>query len=283
MSRSATAQSLTISDSEFHAFAAHLQECSGIVLSESKKYLVVSRLSRLMRVMKVDTMADLVRQMKNSPKGHLSEMVIEAMTTNETSWFRDNYPFEYFKNQFIPEMQKQGNRNIHVWCAASSTGQEPYSLSMCMSEAQEERADTAGMRCAFLATDISSSILAEARTGIYNEISMARGLSPERRKKFFTDAGSGLSLLNAKEKDRVSYEIFNLMHTPSHSERFDLILCRNVLIYFSLADKQKILQNFHKALKKDAYLMLGSTELAVESQNLYERVRIPGGTIYRKK
>lgn len=262
-------------------FCELLQQRSGIVLGDSKQYLVTSRLSQLMREQQLANLSDLVdRLQRNQPMG-LMQQVIDAMTTNETMWFRDGYPFEVLRKELFPN--HTGSAPMAIWCAACSSGQEPYSIAMT---AEEYRAEPkakifAGIR--IVATDISAQMLQAARDGIYDSLAVARGLSPERKKKFFDPLPDGRWQVKASLKSSISYQPMNLLSMPYSIGPFDVIFCRNVLIYFSPQVKQQVLAALTARLKRGGVLFLGGSESLGELSERFEMIRCQPGIMYRLK
>jgi len=219
-------------------------------------------------------------------KGHdkrLRESVINAMTTNETSWFRDTYPFDMLKKSIFPELAKQKPNPLRIWSAASSTGQESYSISMTTSEYQLANPGALPGRVEIVGTDISSRVVKSARAGKYDELSMARGLSDERKKRFFTDNKDGGWTINKDIGARTRFTELNLLNNYTLMGRFDIIFCRNVLIYFSSEMKTDILQRMAAILNPGGYLFLGGSESPTGYCNNYEMVRLSEGVVYRIK
>ncbi|MCG6290480.1 CheR family methyltransferase, partial [Vibrio vulnificus] len=180
---------ITISDQEYRDFSRFLESQCGIVLGDSKQYLVRSRLSPLVTKFKLASLSDLLRDVVTGRNRELRVAAVDAMTTNETLWFRDTYPFTVLAEKLLPEVAAS-RRPIKIWSAASSSGQEPYSMAMTVLETQQRKP---GMltSVSITATDISASMLDMCRAGVYDNLALGRGLSPERRRTFFEDAGDG--------------------------------------------------------------------------------------------
>lgn len=262
-------------------FCELLQQRSGIVLGDSKQYLVTSRLSQLMREQQLASLSDLVDRLQRMQPAGLMQQVIDAMTTNETMWFRDGYPFEVLRKDLFPN--HAGSAPMTIWCAACSSGQEPYSIAMT---AEEYRAEPkakifAGIR--IVATDISSQMLQTAREGIYDSLAVARGLSPERKKKFFDPLPDGRWQVKANLKSSIAYQPMNLLSMPYSIGPFDVIFCRNVLIYFSPQVKQQVLSALTARLKRGGVLFLGGSESLGELSERFEMIRCQPGIMYRLK
>lgn len=272
-------KSLAIQD--YQAFADFLQRQCGIVLGENKQYLVRSRLGPLMAAHHA-TMTDLVREVMRPEGSALKTRVIEAMTTNETFWFRDGYPFELLQNEVLPEMS-QGIGRVRIWSAACSTGQEPYSLAMSLQEYRRKNPGRLMQGGEILATDLSTKVLEQAQSGEYDALAMGRGLSDIRKQQFFDCLGEGRMKVKPEIRQGISFRQHNLLDSYLLLGRFDIIFCRNVLIYFSPENKQKILRQFAAALNPGGYLFLGASESIANLSDDFEMCRYPAGILYRKR
>lgn len=237
-----------------------LKERSGLDLSADKQYLVESRLIPLARRSGLAGIAELVQKMKSGADALTSE-VVEAMTTNETFFFRDKMPFDHLRDAILPElMQARANRRtLRIWCAASSTGQEPYSIAMCL---KELGAALAGWRIEIVATDLSHGVLQKSRAGTFSQFEVQRGLPIQMLVKYFTQAGDFWQI-NADIRAMVQHRQLNLMQDFSHLGMFDVIFCRNVLIYFDQDTKASIFDRLAKVLEPDGFLALGAAESVV--------------------
>lgn len=270
---------LTITEQEYKSFSQYLQEQCGIVLGDSKQYLVRSRLSPLLSKYNFNTLSQLIDRVVKGMDRNLKVAVIDAMTTNETLWFRDDYPFKLLADRLLPELA-QKKKPIKIWSAASSSGQEPYSIAMTILELQQKRPGLLPPT-QIIATDISNTMLEQCRQGIYDNLALARGLSPERKKMFFEDLGDGRMRINSKVRSMVQFREQNLMSSYALLGRFDLIFCRNVLIYFSPEMKNQVLTQMAGALNKDSYLMLGASESLTGLNDKYEMIRCNPGIMYK--
>lgn len=267
---------------DYQAFRALLEEACGIVLGDNKHYLVASRLGRLMTEEGVANLGELVERLKAGHNRQLRERIIEAMTTNETFWFRDIFPFDILKEQIFPDLAERKIRTPRIWSAACSSGQEPYSISMIFQEYLATR--PGGLNdVRILATDISPAVLNEARAATYDSHALARGLSPERRQRYFLPLRDGRWQVRPEIRDRVRFSQANLLQPYSLLGRFDVIFCRNVLIYFSSASKTDILARMARSLNPGGYLFLGSSEAITQYSDEFELVRCPRGSVYRVK
>ncbi|SDK05568.1 MCP methyltransferase, CheR-type [Ferrimonas sediminum] len=271
----------TLAPTEYQTFAAFLQKQCGIVLGDNKQYLVRSRLSPLMKSFQVASLSELVKQSMRPEQGKLRMAVIEAMTTNETFWFRDNYPYQLLSEQLLPELAKLG-RPIRIWSSACSSGQEPYSMAMIAQETRQKRPGMLMSGIDIVATDLSTQILDQAKAAEYDELALTRGLSPERRKQFFQPSAKGMKVKDEVRR-MVNFRQLNLLDSYALLGKFDIIFCRNVLIYFSAEDKGKILRQFAAALNPGGYLVLGASESLAGLSDQFEMLRFPEGIIHRKR
>jgi chemotaxis protein methyltransferase CheR len=230
---------------------------SAIVLEDGKEYLVQSRLAPLLRSEGIATIAELIVGLRNRKPG-LEGKVIDAMTTNETSFFRDIHPFDALRTTIIPELmeKRRSTRQLTFWCAASSSGQEPYSLCMMLKEAFPE---LAGWNVKFLATDISPSMLEKSKSGRYSQLEVNRGLPAQYLVKYFERSGADWQI-KADIRSMVEFRLANLAEPMPMLAPLDIVFIRNVLIYFDRDTKKRILQGIRKNLKPDGVLMLGSSE-----------------------
>ncbi|MBI3560102.1 MAG: protein-glutamate O-methyltransferase CheR [Gammaproteobacteria bacterium] len=264
-------------------FRHFLENACGIVLGENKHYLVTSRLNRLTHEFSFNNLNDMLNALKSNKDSKLRERVIDAMTTNETSWFRDSYPYEILAEDILPEVAKNKLPRLRIWSAAASTGQESYSIGIVIQEFQGLHPGMLNLPIEILGTDISNTVLTAARKGIYDELSMGRGVSAERRKRFFTQASASQWLINEKIRNMVRFIELNLLQNYSQLGKFDLIFCRNVLIYFSSEIKSAILERMAQILNPGGYLILGGSETPSGYSSLYEMVRFTKGVAYRLK
>lgn len=269
-------------DSEYKMFREFLEQQCGIVLGDNKQYLVKSRLAPLMHRFNVATLSELVTKTLSPFERQLRSAVIDAMTTNETLWFRDTYPFELLKKQIFPELERD-HRTVKIWSAASSSGQEPYSIAMTGLEYQQSRPGAFSMGVQILGTDISNAMLEHCQRAEYDGLALSRGLSPERRSRFFEDSGNGMMRVREHVRKNVTFRHLNLLDSYTLLGKFDIIFCRNVLIYFSPDVKAKIIKQFAQALNPRGYLFLGASESLSSTSTEFEMVRCNPGIIYRKK
>ena len=267
---------------EYTAFKTFLQDASGILLGDNKQYLVKSRLRRILEDNQLGSLGELLDRLKRPGRNNLSEVVIDAMTTNETLWFRDNHPFRILQNILLPDFaDRKMVQPLRIWSAACSTGQEPYSTAIVIEEYRRLRPGRL-RDVKIVATDISKTVLDAARRGEYETIAIGRGLSPERQQQFFTAAINGRWQIKPQIKAMVEYREINLLERYLLG-KFDIAMCRNVLIYFSAEHKRDILTRIHASLNPGGYLILGASESLTGLTDLYEMVQCSPGIIYRKR
>ncbi|HXN68425.1 MAG TPA: protein-glutamate O-methyltransferase CheR [Bradyrhizobium sp.] len=236
-----------------------LKERSGLDLSADKQYLVESRLIPLARRAGLTGIAELVAKIKAGSAALTSE-VVEAMTTNETFFFRDKIPFDHLRESILPALvqARASRRSLRIWCAASSTGQEPYSIAMCV----KEFAGLAGWRVEIVATDLSQEVLEKSKAGIYSQFEVQRGLPIQMLVKYFTQTGE-LWQLKPDLRAMVQHRQLNLLQDFSQLGTFDVIFCRNVLIYFDQDTKVAVFDRLARMLEADGVLLLGAAESVV--------------------
>ncbi|MGP0092188.1 MAG: CheR family methyltransferase [Xanthobacteraceae bacterium] len=238
-----------------------LKERSGLVLSDDKQYLVESRLQPLARKAGIAGLSELIAKLKAGAVEPLVVDVVEAMTTNESFFFRDKIPFDHFRETIVPSLlaARAKERRLRIWCAAASTGQEPYSLAICI---KEMAAQLAGWRIEIIATDLSLEVLEKAKAGIYSQFEVQRGLAITLLVKYFTQVGE-MWQISPEIRAMVQYRPLNLLQNFASLGSFDIVFCRNVLIYFDQPTKIDVLERVARLLEKDGYLVLGAAETVV--------------------
>jgi len=248
-----------VTPSDYEFLRKLLKERSGLDLSSDKQYLVESRLIPLARRAGMPGIGELVAKIKGGADALTSE-VVEAMTTNETFFFRDRIPFDHLRETILPALlqARASRRSLRIWCAASSTGQEPYSVAMCV----KEFAALAGWRVEIVATDLSQEVLEKSRAGIYSQFEVQRGLPIQLLVKYFIQTGE-LWQLNADIRAMVQHRQLNLLQDFSQLGTFDVIFCRNVLIYFDQDTKVGVFDRLSRMLEPDGVLLLGAAESVV--------------------
>ena len=268
----------TLSSSDFDYLRGVVRERSAIVLSEDKGYLIESRLTPILRREKLGSLGELVLRMRSQPFSGLHDTVVDAMTTNETSFFRDKHPFEALREHILPEiLSKRTFGAINIWSNACSSGQEAYSMAMVL----REHFPALGAReVRILATDLSPSMLERVREGLYSKLEVNRGLSARLLVKHFEQEGNVWRVSEAL-REMVDVRPMNLIKPWPALPRMDVVFLRNVLIYFDVATKQEILRNVRKVLKPEGYLFLGGAETTLHLDDAFERVPFGKTTCYR--
>lgn len=235
-----------------------LKQDSGLIVTPEKMYLLETRLMPLARSHGFDNLADLVAKLQRHPDKALLVKISEAMNTHESLFFRDQAPFKLFQDVILDQLiqRRATEKRFRIWCAACSTGQEPYSLAMAL---REEAAKLNGWQAEIVATDISHSVLERAQEGLYSQFEVQRGLPVTMLVKHFTQDGEYWRL-NQDIRDMVTFKPFNLLDSPKALGPFDIVMCRNVLIYFDVETKRKVLSSVSNVLREDGVLFLGSAE-----------------------
>lgn len=267
---------------EYEAFQKYLQDACGIVLGHGKEYLVTSRLASVLQSNNIESVGKLLEQLRKVGSKGLQASIIDAMTTNETSWFRDMPHYNLLTDLILPEAESRRGKSARIWSAACSSGQEPYNISMTVQKYISSNPGRLSGGVEILGTDISNRILEEAKKGVYCGISASRGLSAEQSKNFFIPHDNCLEV-RPEIRRRVSFRYHNMTESYALMGRFDVIFCRNVLIYFSAQNKADIIARMASVLNPRGYLFLGSTESLTAHSDLFEMVNKDGGIVYQLK
>jgi len=272
---------MSVSERDFNYIREWVLERSAIVLEDGKEYLVESRIGQVARTEGFDTIGQLVETLRENSNNGLQSKVIEALTTNETSFFRDIYPFKTLKNVILPELLKNRNntRKLNIWCAASSSGQEPYSIAMLI---REYFATLLDWKINFIASDISDKMLDRCRSGKFSQLEVNRGLPASFLVKYFEKNGPTWSIKKQFLK-MIDFQHINLSRELPHLPKMNLIFMRNVLIYFDIETKKKILKQLRSILQPDGFLFLGAAESTINLDNSFERMDYKHSGCYRLK
>lgn len=260
-----------MSPDEFEFISQLLKKRSGLALTQDKIYLLESRLAPLARSANCADLSAFLRQMRLSPDEKIIAQVVDAMTTNESMFFRDQKPFDQLRQFILPRFKAERGpaARMRIWSAACSNGQEPYSIAMCL---QEEAAKMAGCTYEIVATDISPRVLEKAQSGIYTQFEIQRGLPITLMLKYFKQLPDNTWQANEVLRGMVQFRMLNLLENFVTLGKFDLILCRNVLIYFDEATKRDILERIGQLLNPGGVLMLGSTESTMGVTSCFRQV-----------
>jgi chemotaxis protein methyltransferase CheR len=275
---------ISISQDDFDLFRIFLENACGISLGENKRYFVVNRIRSILEEYKITSVKEFISELSSSSNRTLRESVIDAMTTNETLWFRDVYPFDYLKTTLLPKLVVEKNKMfgpIRIWSAACSSGQEPYSISIVIEECKRYMQGELDRGVYISATDLSLRMIEQAKQGQYDKLSIQRGLTSDRLNTYFEEVSAHRWQVKKNIRARVDFKYFNLMDSFITLGKFDVIFCRNVLIYFNAELKQEILRKIYTVLNPGGYLILGSAENIVDMPDMFDMVRTGSGIIYR--
>jgi chemotaxis protein methyltransferase CheR len=272
---------MAVNPADFDYISKIVREQCAIVLEKGKEYLVESRIMPLVHQEKLESIENLVKKIKLEPRGSLKDAVIEAMTTNETSFFRDIHPFETLKKEIFPELieKRKIKRELNIWCGASSSGQEPYSLVMVL---RNNFPELNSWKINFSASDLSNQMLNRCKSGIYSQLEVNRGLPAPLMVKYFERIGTEWQVKEELRK-MIQFRIINLSETWPILPQLDLVMMRNVLIYFDVEMKKNILGRIRKLLKPDGYLFLGAAETTLNLDENFERMPFKQSGCYRLK
>jgi chemotaxis protein methyltransferase CheR len=255
-----------------------VQRESAIVLTPGKEYLVEARLLPLARKQGSIDVSDFVDHLRSRPDRAAQQLVVEALTTNETSWFRDSEPFSLLSSTLVPDVlrSRSDDRCLRIWSAACSSGQEPYSIAMLLGD----QLRSAGWTCQIVGTDISEAMLERAREGRYSQLEMNRGMPAPMLVRHFQRAGAEWQV-SAEIRRMVAYRKLNLAAPLPVLPSFDIVFLRNVLIYFDTATKRSILQRVRGVMRPESYLVLGAAETTLGIDESWERVALGRTSVHR--
>ena len=276
---------ISVTPEEFKTFARYILDISGIALDVGKEYLLETRLNPLLGKYACGSYSELLRKSKMDPKKEIENHIIDAISTNETYFFRDKSPFQLLQHKIFPDLidkrsQKSfGKPTIRLWSAANSTGQEIYSIAMTLLEMGVTPKD---YNIKLFGTDISDAAIAQASYGLYNKFEVARGLDPSRLNKYFAPHGDKYKIKD-ELRAMAQFKKMNLMRPFMGVGKFDIVLCRNVMIYFTSEDRRKIYANIAKVLEPDGYLLIGSTESLVNDTDLFASSKYLNSVFYQFK
>ena len=247
-----------------------LKERSGLTLSAEKDYLLESRLTPVARRLGLAGLAEIVGQLRQPGSAALAIAVTEAMTTNETFFFRDRIPFDHLRDTIMPVLiaARAREKRIRIWCSAAAAGQEPYSIAMLL---QAMAPQLAGFRVDILATDLSSEVIERAKAGVYSQFEVQRGLPIQLLVKHFSKNGEGWEIA-PELRAMVQFRTLNLLHDFSPLGQFDVVFCRNVLIYFDQPTKSAVLHRVARQMPDESYLILGAAETVVGLTDAFKPV-----------
>jgi chemotaxis protein methyltransferase CheR len=270
---------MSLTPADFDYVRALVRQRAAIVLDDDKAYLAETRLLPLARALALGSVTDLVARLRAGPANGLHRQVVEAMTTNETSFFRDILPFESLRREVLPELRRRrtAERRLRLWSAACSTGQEPYCLAMLLCE---QFGPPAGWDVRVVASDLSTEVLERARRGRYSQLEVSRGLPAPLLARYFQPQGAEWQVKDDVRR-LVDYRQLNLIEPWPDLPPLDVIFLRNVLIYFDVATKRQVLGRVRRLLRPDGYLFLGGAETTLNLDDAFERVEFQRAGCYR--
>ncbi len=270
---------MTVATADFDFISTLVRERSAIVLEHGKEYLIEARLLPLARERGAETVGRLVDELRRSPNGPLRDLVVEAMTTNETSFFRDLHPFSALSEHILPDLvrARSGERLVNIWSAACSSGQEPYTIAML---AQDVLGADPSWRVRILATDISQAMLARTREGVYSQFEVNRGLPANYLIRHFRKVGLQWQIEEPLRR-MIETRLLNLAENFPPMPLMDVVFMRNVLIYFDTATKRQILAKIRRVMRPDGYLVLGGAETTLNLDDSFDRVQIGRAPVYQ--
>ncbi len=248
---------------EFQFCADLLKKRSGLALSPDKQYLMETRLLPIARQHGCEQVSGLIKLVRDNGKDSLLNEITEAMTTNESLFFRDAKPFEYLRQTLLPRYKELEKKHVRIWSAACSTGQEPYSIAMCL---QEDASRMPGWRYDITGTDLARKVITKAKEGTYSQFEVQRGLPIQMLIKYFNQLPGTLWQVKDTVRQMVNYRTQNLLEDFSILGKFDIIFCRNVLIYFDEPTKATVIERLRGSLNPGGYLFIGSTETILNNR-----------------
>ena len=272
---------MAITSTDFKYISDLIYEHSAIMVEAGKEYLVESRVGPILKEEGLESFHGLVEKLRAQPHNGLHQKVVEAMTTNETSFFRDLHPFEALKKTILPELieKRAATKSLNIWCGACSSGQEPYTISILL---QDQFPQLATWNIRIIASDISREMLARAESGTFSQLEINRGLPAPLLIKYFQKHGTEWQVKEPLQQ-RLEFCQLNLAGVWPVLPAADIVFLRNVLIYFNIETKRTILGKIRKILRPDGYLFLGSAETTINLDETFERVQLDKAGCYRVK
>jgi len=272
---------MSLSPADFDFIRELVLRKSAIVLEPGKEYLAEARLTPLARREGLHGIGEMVDQLRERPHSPLQSKIVAAMTTNETSFFRDRHPFEAMREGLFPELieSRRSQRQLDIWCAACSSGQEPYSIAMTL---RQQFPELGSWDLQLLATDLNEEMVQRAAAGRFSQLEVNRGLPATMLIEYFERDGVEWQVKDSLRK-MIRFRVFNLLDSWATLPRMDLIIMRNVLIYFSQEVKKRILAQVRGQLRPGGYLLLGSAETTLNIDSEFERIKVGKTSCYRPK
>jgi chemotaxis protein methyltransferase CheR len=257
-----------------------IYDSSAIVLEADKRYLLEARLGPMLAKERLASFDELVARLNGGNAGPLRQRVLEAMTTHETSFFRDLHPFTLFRKTIVPRLlnDRAATKRINIWCGASSTGQEPYTIAFIIKECGLQ---LGGWTVDFTASDISEEVLTRARNGTFSQLEVNRGLPVPMLIKFFDKVGLEWQV-KADVRKMINFRKLNLMEAFPAMPEMDVVFLRNVLIYFDVPTKKRILDRLARAIRPGGYLFLGTVESTHNLSTEFQAVQVGNATCYQR-
>jgi len=276
-----------INTDEYKVLSKYILDISGILLEDGKEYLIETRLNPLMDELGCKSFSELYYKARNDNTKSVEKRIIDNISTNETYFFRDKAPFELIQHKIIPDLIDNRSKNtrpeesikIRIWSAASSTGQEIYSIAIVLKELY---LNPQKYEIQLLGTDISNAAIIKASYGKYNKFELARGLPPEKARKYFIPEGDGWKIKD-ELRSMATFKKINLMDSLAGIGKFDIIFCRNVAIYFTPAERSRLYRKIASAMDKDGYLLIGATESLTNDTHLFEPQKYLRSVFYQLK
>ncbi len=277
---------LELTDATFKNLRDFIEKKCGIAVGDSKRYLIETRLSTLAKGVDCATFDEFHTKLVTSPNSNLADQVVDAMTTNETLWFRDQGPWSILNEKLLPEcsgaVSRSEKNKIRIWCAAASTGQEPYSIAISILEhIRNSGADVKPDAFRIVGTDLSPSALYVGTSGRYDRLAIERGLAPELRERYFVENDDTWDV-NSQVKEMVQFEQRNLMEPFDALGRFDLVFCRNVLIYFSADLKRDIVTRIGERIVPGGAFIVGASESLQGMMGIFKMKQVSGNFFYQR-
>ncbi|MBD2297871.1 protein-glutamate O-methyltransferase CheR [Nostoc sp. FACHB-190] len=272
-------QTMRITTGDFDYLRQLVHQHSAVVLDGDKTYLAELHLQPIAEAAGFETITELIAHLRHQPVSDLHIQAIEALVTNETSFFRDTYPFEALKQLVLPELIKKRRieRSLNIWCAACSHGQEPYSIAILL---REYFPLLANWSVKIIASDFSGKVLERAKAGRYNQLEIKRGLPKNLRDRYFKLLDNEWQIQD-EIRQKIEFRQMNLVHPWAVLPQIDIIMLRNVLIYFDINTKKNLLTKVRQQLNPDGYLFLGSGETTINLHQSFERVQFDKSIFYR--
>ena len=270
---------MILTDPDIEFLSGVVAEFSGNVITPRQAYMLEQQLKPVAKSVGLTSVTELVGKMRKTPSSILSTQVAEAVTVNETSFFRDNHPFVALEKKVIPDLivKNQATKKLRIWCAACSCGQEPYTIAMVLRESFPQLKN---WKVEIIATDLSDEMLQKSKSGLYSQLEVNRGLPVKKLIKFFDRNGSNWQV-KKELRDLIQFRRLNLTAAFPQLGEFDIVFIRNVLIYFDQSTKAQILNRVRRVMRSDGYLFIGSAETTIGLGVPFKREEVDVSVCYR--